>query len=290
MVCPCNGCCFKLHWFVRKHRYPTGPPTAVGVVRTEDGSITLSVDGCGWTLPVSTICTVLNSSADKGVVVSLHLDSLPEAVGEASLLDLVMFQAIRSIHRRLSKKEQMTSYAAVDLMDSAQRTEEGTAHTAEASATRRVVERGRSRGWSFRFGTSHQSCACTHRRRVWFLFCLSSQPVRDFILRRHQCLCFSRGMVPVPMVGLRASQFGTASELPPGELPTHRHLLTHTSRAVPKQHPRVRAATFGMFLSRTEPRFMKQEVHRALVVRAMRVGCSVTAVLIGMTLISSCSV
>ena len=39
-------------------------PTAVGLVRTEDGSITMSVDGRGWSLPVSTLCTVLNSSAD----------------------------------------------------------------------------------------------------------------------------------------------------------------------------------------------------------------------------------
>ena len=50
-------------------------PTAVGVVRTEDGSITLSVAGRGWSLPVSTLCTVLNSSTDKGVLVSLHLGS-----------------------------------------------------------------------------------------------------------------------------------------------------------------------------------------------------------------------
>ena len=66
-------------------------PTAVGVVRTEDGSITLSVDGCGWSLPVSTLCTVPNSSTDKGVMVSLHLHSPPEAVGGASLLDLIIF-------------------------------------------------------------------------------------------------------------------------------------------------------------------------------------------------------
>ena len=72
-------------------------------------------------------------------------------------------------------------------------------------ATRRVVEGGRrSRVWSFRFGTLHQSCACTHRHRIWFLFCLSSQLACDFIQRRYQCLCFSGGMVPVPMVGLRA--------------------------------------------------------------------------------------
>ena len=30
-------------------------PTAVGVVRTEDGSTTMSVDGRGWSLPVSTL-------------------------------------------------------------------------------------------------------------------------------------------------------------------------------------------------------------------------------------------
>ena len=42
-----------------------------------------------WCVPVSAFCTVLNSSTDKGVMVSLHLGSLPEAVGEASLLDLL---------------------------------------------------------------------------------------------------------------------------------------------------------------------------------------------------------
>ena len=49
------------------------------------------VDGRGWSLPVSAHCTVLNPSTDKGVVVSLHLVTPLEAVGEASLLDLVMF-------------------------------------------------------------------------------------------------------------------------------------------------------------------------------------------------------
>ena len=92
LVCPCSGCCFELLWFTREkpvsHR--TGDSTAVGVVRTEDGSITMSVDGHGWSLPVSTLCTVLNSSTDKGVMVSLDLGSFSEAVGEASLPDLVM--------------------------------------------------------------------------------------------------------------------------------------------------------------------------------------------------------
>ena len=77
VVCPFIGCCFKLWWFVF-------------VPRSEDGSITMSVDGRGWSLLVSARCTVLNST-DKGVVVSLHLGSPPEAVGEASLLDLVTF-------------------------------------------------------------------------------------------------------------------------------------------------------------------------------------------------------
>ena len=40
---------------------------------------------------MSTLCTVLNSSADKGVMVSLHLGFPPEAVGDASLLELVVF-------------------------------------------------------------------------------------------------------------------------------------------------------------------------------------------------------
>ena len=76
----------KLWWFIRKKTVSrwTGAPTAVGVVRTEDGSVTVSVDGRGWSLLVSTLCTVLNSRTDKGVTVSLHLGSLPEAVFEAS--------------------------------------------------------------------------------------------------------------------------------------------------------------------------------------------------------------
>ena len=36
VVCPCNGCCFKLRWFVRKKTCipQDRRPTAVGVVRT----------------------------------------------------------------------------------------------------------------------------------------------------------------------------------------------------------------------------------------------------------------
>ena len=188
----------------------------------------------GWTrrnLPVSTLCTVLNSSTDKGVTVLLDLGSpaKPRFLISSCFKRLGAF-----IGGRI--KEQMTSYAAVDLIAqrTANTTEQGTAHTAEAPATQGVVECGRrSRGWSFRFGALCQSCPCTHRHRIWFLFCPSSQPACDFIQQRHQCICFSRGMVPVPVVGLRVSQFGTASEVPPKELPRHRHLLTHISRAVP---------------------------------------------------------
>ena len=57
----------------------------------EDDSVTVSVDGYSWSLSVTTLCTILNSSTDKGVMVSLHLGSLPGAVGDASLPDLVMF-------------------------------------------------------------------------------------------------------------------------------------------------------------------------------------------------------
>ena len=172
----------------------------------------------------------------------------------------------------------MTSYAAVDL------TAQRTANTTEQRHQRHGVVVGlgrRSRGWSFRFGTLHQSCACTHRHRIRFPFCLSSQQACDFILRRHQCLCFSRGMVPVPMVGLRASQFGTASEVPPDELPTHRHLLTHISRLVPESTPPSSRGDIlaCLFRDGTKPRCKQKEVHRALGVGAMRVGCSVTAIL-----------
>ena len=117
------------------------------------------------------------------------------------------------------------------------------------------------------------------RHRMWFLFCLSSQPACDFIPRRHQCLCFSRGMVPVPMVGLRGLSVRHRAGGSTRELPTHRHLLTHLSRAVPQPtHPGSRGDILArLFRDGTKPRCMQKEVHRALVVRAMLVGCSVTA-------------
>ena len=122
----------------------------------------------------------------------------------------------------------MTSYAAVDLIAqrTANTTEQDTAHTAEAPVTRRVEGRGRRfGGWSFRFGALHQSCACTHRHRMWFLF-------------------------PVPMVGLQASQFGTAPEIPPRELPIHRHVLTYFSGGSIINTP---AATFWLVCFKMEP-------------------------------------
>ena len=91
----------------------------------------MSVDGRGWNLPVSTLCT--------GAFIG----------------------------GRVTRNRK--SYAAVDSVAqrTANTTEQGTAHTAEAQATRRVVGRGRrSRGWSFRFDTLHHSCACTHRHRI----------------------------------------------------------------------------------------------------------------------------
>ena len=54
---------------------------------------------------MSVLCTVLNSSSDKGVVVSLHLGSPPKAVGEASLLDLVMFLSDSEHSSAVGKKE-----------------------------------------------------------------------------------------------------------------------------------------------------------------------------------------
>ena len=70
-------------------------------------------------------------------------------------------------------------------------------------------------------------------------------------------------MVPVPMVGLGASQFGTASEVPPGELPFHRHLLTHISQAVPQS---IFVSLRGdilvcLFRDGTKLRCMQKEVH-----------------------------
>ena len=227
---------------------------------------------------MSTLCTVLNSNTDKGVLVSLHLGSPPNAVGETSLLDLVTFLSVSEHSSAVGEKgtDDIVRCCGLD----------STAHSEHAQHTqqrhtgdRRVVGRGRrSRGWSFRFGTLHQSCACTHRHRVWFLFRLSSQQACDFIQRRHQCICSSRGMVLVPLEGLRASPFGTASEVPPEELPTTRHLLTHLSRVVPQPtHPGSRGDILAcLFRGGTKSKCMRKEVHRALVVRAMRVGCSVT--------------
>ena len=79
----------KLWWFIRKKTVSrwTGAPTAVGVVRTEDGSVTVSVDGRGWSLLVSTLCTVLNFRTDKGVTVLVA----PRLSPGSRLRSLVMF-------------------------------------------------------------------------------------------------------------------------------------------------------------------------------------------------------
>ena len=70
-------------------------------------------------------------------------------------------------------------------------TGQATAHTAEAPAIRREVERGRrSCDRSFRFGTVHRSSglpslhACAHRHHMWFLFCFVCQLACDLILWR----------------------------------------------------------------------------------------------------------
>ena len=152
----------------------------------------------------------------------------------------------------------MTSYAAVDLIAqrTANTTEQGIAHTAEAPATREVVGCGRhSRGLSFPFGTLHQSCACTHRHRTWFLFCLSSQPTCDFILRRQHCLCFSLGTVLVLMVGrssglsvwhrVGGSTRGASYTLSPSD--------TYFSGRFHNRHLPVRAATFWHVCFEMEP-------------------------------------
>ena len=106
---------------------------------------------------------------------------------------------------------QMTSCATVDL------TGQGTAHTAEAPATRgwwdAAVVRVVGRSVSTRYSSPAVSFYSVRARiAITYGFC---------------------GVVPVPMEGLQASQFGTASEVSPGELSAHRHLLTHISRVVP---------------------------------------------------------
>ena len=229
VVCPCNGCCFKLLWFICKNRYPTGQAsTAVGVVRSEDGSITKSVNGRGWSVPVSAPCTVLTTSTDKGVMVSLHLGSLPDAVGEASLLDHVLLSAIRSIHLLLGKKGTDDIVRSCGLGITAQSEHDRAGQSTHSRGTGDTEGGGAWPSFSwlvvpFRHVTPVLRVHASPSHMVSALSFVSA----SFILRRHQCLCFPRGMVPVPTVGLRASQFGTASEVSPGELATHRHFLTH---------------------------------------------------------------
>ena len=135
-------------------------------------------------------------------MVSLQMGSLQTLSAKPPFLISLLSDAGHSIGGRV-KTEDIVRCCGLD-GTAAQRTRQSRAqHTQQRHRRHGVVGR-RSRGWSFRFGTLHQSCACTHRHRIWFLFCLSSQQACDFILRRHQCLCFSRGMVPVPMVGLRS--------------------------------------------------------------------------------------
>ena len=99
---------------------------------------------------MSVLCTVLNSSSDKGVVVSLHLGSPPKAVGEASLLDLVMFLSDSEHSSAVGKKR---NGSAVDFI-AAQRTRQSKAqHTQQRRQRHGGWWKGRrSRGWSFRFG------------------------------------------------------------------------------------------------------------------------------------------
>ena len=194
----------------------------------------MSVAGRGWSLPVSTLCTVLNSRTDQGVMVPLHLGTRKPSAKPRFLISSRFFQAFRSIHRRSGKKEQMTSCAAVDLI--AQRTRQSRAQHTQQRHVRHggwwgvavVLVVGRS--VSARY-TSPAHARIAIASGFCFVFHLSQLVTSSY--SGTSALCFSRGMVPVPMVGLRASRFDTASEVPPGELPAHSHLLTHISRAVP---------------------------------------------------------
>ena len=73
---PFNGCCFELKWFNRKNQYPIGQTPHGGRRRSVRRRKYHHVRG--WTRlepPSECLCTVPNSSADKGVMVSLHLGS-----------------------------------------------------------------------------------------------------------------------------------------------------------------------------------------------------------------------
>ena len=124
-------------------------------------------------------------------------------------------------------------------------------------------------------GRSVPARCCTHRHRVWFLCCLTSQVACDFTLRRHWCLCFSPGMVRVSIVGLRTPQIGTTPE---GL--TRCESYTPLSSAKFPQIMSLRDDILVCFFrGETKLRCIQKDVHRVLVVRAMRVGRSVTAVL-----------
>ena len=188
----------------------------VGVVGTEDGRTTVSADGRGWCVPVSVLCTVLNSSTGTRASRLRKPSAKPHSLTSFFFLK----KSDSELSSAVGKKGMDDIVCSCGLHCAAR--------TAEAPATQRVVGGDRrARGWSFRSSALHQSCACTHRHRVWFLCCLSSQIACDFILRRHQYLCCSRGMVRVSMVGLRTFHFGTASEVSPEENPAHRYFLPH---------------------------------------------------------------
>ena len=116
-----------------------------------------------------------------------------------------------------------------------------------------------------------------------FCFVFRLQVACDFILRRHQCLCFSRGMVPVPMVVLRGLPVwhrvgGSTRRAAFTPSPSDTYFsLGSTINHLPSSHGDILAC---LLRDGTKPRCMQRKVHRALVVRAMlRVGCSVTAIL-----------
>ena len=92
VVCPCHGCCFKLQRFIRETWYPTGKAAHGGRCRTDRQRRHHRVRGRARLEPPSEY--PLHSSEleyRQGVTVSLHFGSLPGAVGDASLLNLVMF-------------------------------------------------------------------------------------------------------------------------------------------------------------------------------------------------------
>ena len=64
---------------------PFRRPTAIGVVRVQSEGMHLSLGDCWWQLGPGEL---LNQTTDKGIMVTMHLGSIPEGIFDSMLLDL----------------------------------------------------------------------------------------------------------------------------------------------------------------------------------------------------------